>query len=267
MAYAVLFLSVAFWVKGPFQIALGLPIALFLPGYSLVSAFFPRKEPLGGWQRLALSLLLQILVVPGLGFVLNFTPWGLRPYPILVLSSVIIIVGGAVAYYRRLKELAESRFDLAIPIPDWWWPDHARPDRILTGVVLAAVLVAGGAFVYAVSHPIYRENVTEFYVLGSDGRAGNYAEDVKVGEKAAFTLGVVNQEQIWMIYELAKVVDGVQDGDRVTIGALAPGVAWQNEVDFLPTSPGLKRVEFLLYVAGQLEPYREIHLWVNVRAY
>jgi len=48
---AILF-SPADWLR----IILGLPFLLFFPGYTLVLALFPRKEGLGGIERLALSL-------------------------------------------------------------------------------------------------------------------------------------------------------------------------------------------------------------------
>lgn len=264
MAYTVVFLFVALWVGGPLRSGLGIPMALFIPGYSIVSAMFPEKEPVSGWRRLGLSLLLQLLLVTGLGFVMNFTPWGLRLYPVLVLNSAIVLVSEAVAHYRRLKVPEERRFELTVPLPGDWRGEHAKPDKVLSVVVFVTAAIAVGAFVYAAGHPLSKEKVTELYILGPDGRAGNYGQAVKVGEETALTVSVVNREQGTMTYELRMVVDGAQEGDLVSTGALMPGSRWDKQMYYIPTTPGVKKVEFLLYLADQREPYRKTHLWVNV---
>jgi len=51
----------------PIRIILGLPLVLFLPGYSLIAALFPRKDDLDGIERVALSFGLSIAIVPLIG--------------------------------------------------------------------------------------------------------------------------------------------------------------------------------------------------------
>jgi len=57
----------------PVRIILGLHLVLFLPGYALIAALFPRKGDLDGIERIALSFGLSIAVVPLLGLALNYT--------------------------------------------------------------------------------------------------------------------------------------------------------------------------------------------------
>nr|QNO53661.1 hypothetical protein DJFKIEJF_00025 [Methanosarcinales archaeon ANME-1 ERB6] len=47
----------------PIRIILGLPLVLFLPGYSLIATLFPRKDDLDGIERIALSFGLSIAFV------------------------------------------------------------------------------------------------------------------------------------------------------------------------------------------------------------
>ena len=62
------------------RIILGIPIVLFIPGYLLVSVLFPGKKTEKGLdvvEKIALSLGVSIAIVPLLGIVLNYTPWGI----------------------------------------------------------------------------------------------------------------------------------------------------------------------------------------------
>jgi uncharacterized membrane protein len=68
----------------PVRIILGLPLMLFLPGYALIATLFPRKGDLDGIERIALSFGLSIAITPLLGLGLNYTPFGIRLTPILI---------------------------------------------------------------------------------------------------------------------------------------------------------------------------------------
>ena len=75
----------------PVRIILGLPLVLFLPGYSLIATLFPRKADLDGIERIALSFGLSIAITPLLGLALNYTPFGIRLSPVLIVLSVFTI--------------------------------------------------------------------------------------------------------------------------------------------------------------------------------
>ncbi|MDA4126922.1 MAG: DUF1616 domain-containing protein [Thaumarchaeota archaeon] len=75
---------------------------LFLPGYTLIEALYPKKEDLDGLERLALSIGLSLALVPLVGLLLNYTPWGIRLSPIIVsLSSLDIALVLAGAYRKE----------------------------------------------------------------------------------------------------------------------------------------------------------------------
>ena len=85
----------------PVRIILGLLLVLFLPGYSLIAALFPAKDDLDGIERIALSFGLSIAVVPLLGLALNYTPFGIRLVPVLVVLSVFTVSLAVIAGVRR----------------------------------------------------------------------------------------------------------------------------------------------------------------------
>lgn len=82
---------------------LGSLFVLFLPGFSLIKALFPRKE-LDNMEKIALSLGLSMAIVPIFGLLLNYTPWGIRLTPItLVLLSYTLFLS-FVAVIREYNE-------------------------------------------------------------------------------------------------------------------------------------------------------------------
>ena len=82
----------------------------FLPGYSLIAALFPRKDDLDGIERIALSFGLSIAITPLLGLALNYTPFGIRLSPVLIVLSIFTISLAIGAYVRRCRIPEEDRF-------------------------------------------------------------------------------------------------------------------------------------------------------------
>jgi uncharacterized membrane protein len=82
---------------------LGSLFVLYLPGYALIEALYPRGDELEPLERLALSIGLSLALVPLVGLVLNYTPWGIRLTPIVI--SLAILTEGLVLYslYRKYQ--------------------------------------------------------------------------------------------------------------------------------------------------------------------
>lgn len=90
---------------------LGSVFVLFVPGYVTVEALFPRGRDLDSIERFALSVGLSLALVPLVGLLLNYTPWGIRLNPI-VISLTILTVGlaliGLARQYRTSAERSEA---------------------------------------------------------------------------------------------------------------------------------------------------------------
>lgn len=86
---------------------LGSVFVLWLPGFSFVKGLFP-DEPASGkvhknlhtMERIALSLGMSLALVPIVGLLLNYTPWGIRLMPI-TLSLLAVTVAFATAAVIR----------------------------------------------------------------------------------------------------------------------------------------------------------------------
>jgi uncharacterized membrane protein len=264
------------------RIILGLPFLLFFPGYTLLAALFPKKSSLGGVERVALSFGLSIAVVPLIGLILNFTPWGIRLNPILISLVVFIIVASGVAWYRRKKLAPEERFRVLFKfkfnvnkamLPFWYWQEKSLAYNTVSLVlaVVIAVTIVGLGYV-AVNTSRVGEKFTEFYILGPYGKAENYPTELKVGEEGKVIVGIVNHEQentsyrveVWIDGEQTMLRIGGEDMDEVSV-ELKPEEKWEQEVGFVPQRAGEKqKVEFVLYKEG--EPYfkEPPYLWIDV---
>jgi uncharacterized membrane protein len=82
---------------------LGGVFILFLPGYMLISALYPRAGELDELERLALSIGLSLAIVPLVGLVLNYTPWGITLAPIMVSLAVLAELLGVVTLVRKFR--------------------------------------------------------------------------------------------------------------------------------------------------------------------
>lgn len=70
---AILLLIVVFLFPNTiFRVVLGLPVVLLFPGYTLISVLFYRRGIMESVERLALSLVLSIAIIPIIGLILSY---------------------------------------------------------------------------------------------------------------------------------------------------------------------------------------------------
>jgi hypothetical protein len=97
---------------------LGTIFVLWLPGYSFIKALFPKDLPfarglartletseknLDTIERAALSLGMSLALVPIVGLLLNYTPWGIRLAPISISLLALTVVFATTAVIRDYK--------------------------------------------------------------------------------------------------------------------------------------------------------------------
>jgi uncharacterized membrane protein len=261
----LLFPIVAF-TTGPLRIALGLSFVLFFPGYTLSSALFPKRDSLDVVERVALSFGLSIAVVPLIGLVLNYTPWGIRLYPILISVTLFIILTSATAYYRQHKIPEADRLHFAFGIRFPHWAGLPKLDKALSVSLLIAILAAIGCLGYVVTAPKQGEKFTEFYLLNVEGKAESYPSCAISDEPVELIIGVVNHESQATSYRVEIKIRG-EIINQLTTGSLSNDQKWEEIIDFTPHTPGEKeRVEFYLYRNEEVQPYFKdpLHLYLEV---
>jgi len=262
---AILIVIISFTPLKTLRIILGLPFILFFPGYTLICALFPKRTQLDTIERVALSFGLSIAVVPLIGLILNYTPWGIRLYPILVSLTGFIVVMSIIAWVRRSFVLPSERLGININIDFSSFAAQSKLDKALTIVLVFAIIAAIGTLIYVISTPKVGEKFTEFYILGERGKAEGYPRELVVGETGYVILGIVNHEYEPVTYT-AKVLIGGEENKSIGPVTLKNKEKWEKKIGFTPTKPGGNiKVQFLLFREDQPEePYRSLHLWIDV---
>lgn len=298
----------------PLRVVVGLPFVFFIPGYTFVAALFPQaiaditeeldqvdqsgstviqKDSAGidGIERVALSFGLSLGVVPLIGLVLNFTPWGIRITPILVSLTLFVLATSYVAAHRRWKLPEDQQF--RVPIRPWF--SDARTEILESGtraevalniLLVFSVLLAAGSMTYAVALPKQDEPFTEFYLLAENGGEepvpDNYTTDFTIGESKPLVVGIGNYEHEKTSYTVVSKLQRVRTQDNTTQvleeeelarfeTTLNANETSHHTQSVTPTLTGGRlRLVYLLY-RGQppSQPttenaYRETNLWINV---
>jgi uncharacterized membrane protein/LysM repeat protein len=248
----------------PARIGLGLVFILFLPGYVLVAALYPRRDDLDLVERLALSLGLSIAVVPLIGLGLNYSPWGIRLNPILAFLTLFIFLAAGVAMYRRLTLPSAEAMGIPVNLALSKWPRVRMADRLLGLLLVLALAGLGvGAYFLATSSG-GSEEFTEFYVLGPGGKAEGYPTTVDVGDKFTLILGIVNHEGKEADYRVQATIGGRLAASLDSLH-LANKEEWEEPLTLTASQPGSdQKVEFVLYKGEDNVPYRTLHLWLDV---
>ncbi|VVB71845.1 Uncharacterised protein [uncultured archaeon] len=254
----------------PARIPLGLAMVLFVPGYTLIAALFPRKTDLEGIERVALSFGLSIAVVPLISLGLNYTPWGIRLTPVVVSLAFFTMAMAGVAYLRRDSLPEEERFTTHLLASmkslkaDILADEKSRLDKALTVILIITILLSIAALVYVIVTPKQGEKFTEFYILGPGGKAYDYPTRVYEGNKSKVIVGVVNHEYVLTNYSMRLSLDNTTIQSRNM--TLQHNETWERPVTYILNKTGdLQKLEFLLYKEGNYTgPYRDLHLWVNV---
>ncbi len=87
---------------------LGLLFVLYIPGYAMLEALFPRGSEVDSVIRFGLNVGLSIVLVELIGLALNFTPWEIRLTPIMVSLTTFSVVLIGIALIRKYDVSARS---------------------------------------------------------------------------------------------------------------------------------------------------------------
>ena len=225
---------------------------------------FPRREGMGGIERVALSFGMSLAVAPLLGLILNATPWGIGLESILGSVVSFIFITSIVAWVRLMRVPVEERFSLEFQMAMLGCGKSAW-DKVLSVVLALAILGTFGTLVYVIAVPKVGELFSEFYILGLEGKAADYPSELAVGEEGRVIVGFINNEHKTVSYRVEVRINNEKSNEMGPIVIENEGT-WEGEISFVPEIVGEhQRVEFLLYKNGETKPcFEPLRLWMNV---
>ena len=208
-------------------------------------------------------------MVSVIGFILNFTPWGIRLYPIMISLLLFIVIMVIIAWYRRKRLPPDERFEIKFGLPftslSRSWTSQRQLNKLLSILLAIAIIGAVGILIYTVAVPRVGERFTEFYLLNLEGKAENYPHELVQGEEGRIIIRIVNREHETTGYRVELTIDGKKQRE---IGPITLGheEQWEQEEVFIAARAGPnQKVEFLLYKGTNTESYQRLHLWIDVK--
>lgn len=247
------------------RIILGLPFALFLPGYLLMAVLFPKKDELEGLARIALSIGLSIIIVPLIGLVLNFFSWGVKLLPMMLSLIFFDILLIFLSWYRRTKLPEDQRFALTLNIDLIKWSNKTKSTKVIRMALLITVFLFIVTSVIILSSPKIGRKSTEFYITSQDDVTAGYPNQLQAGENGMVKAVIINNEQQKMRFRIEIWTDGdiIQTISPIYLENLEK---WEKTVLFKAEKRNdTVKVDFLLFRDGKdIKPYRQLRLWVEI---
>jgi len=136
--------------------------------------------------------------------------------------------------------------------------DKSKNQNIISIILVAILFVFIAITVYLIISPVQPEPFTEFYLLGPDGKAGNYPTNLIEGQQGKVIIGVINHEHNTTNYQLIVKKNNNIVGNRI----FSLDNNQKKEITFIFTSsPPNNNLEFLLYkLPNDQNAYRSLHL-------
>jgi uncharacterized membrane protein len=273
------------------RVVLGLPFLLFFPGYVLMDTLFVKNNEISTIERVALSVGMSIAIVALIGFVLNYTPWGIRLESILYSVTAFIFLTSAFALVRRVRALITNPFtsEFTVKLPIWGSGKFNNPLSISLTIIIFITL---GVLSYTIAAPKVGETFMEFYILGAQGKAQDYPieyslkngqiiqikySDGTIDDITGFgtiTLGIINHEQQTIMCSVKMTIDGEQTSinfNGTATNVIGPivvkqGEKWEEKIGIVPQHLGNnQKVELLLFKINETTPENSLHFWINVK--
>ncbi len=138
-------------------------------------------------------------------------------------------------------------------------------NKIFSGLLGFLLVATIGAIVYVNISPSGSENLTEFYILGPEGKAEGYPIELNVGEQHSLMVTIINREHITMSYQVEVRIDGKKINEMGPV-LLDNDTRWEGQISLIPDVAGEnQKLEFLLFKEDEVQHSYLLYLLLNVR--
>lgn len=289
---AVAVLMVISDISSLLRVVFVIPLVTVLPGYAFIAILYPgaaRASPrvfddrgrklsdsiptkggINTVERIVLSVLSSLILVPAVVLGTNFTPWGISIEPILagVVGLTGVLVFGAAV--RRLRVPSSQRYTPSFSVLSTVLYTRKTPTLSSTGpsqylfniALVIAIVLFVSSLGYAAVNPPTGDGFTEMYIETGDVTGDTesmYPSQFAAAETRSIPVTVANRENQVTDYGLVVLqqrVDGtgaderVTEVDRITQQrfTLNQGEDWSQSITVSPSMSGTDlRLVVLLY--------------------
>jgi uncharacterized membrane protein len=242
---------------------------LLIPGYVLIMALYPKKDELETIERIALSFGLSMVTAVIFGLIMSYPSGIIKLNSIMITLCLYTIILVFIAAYKQGKLPEEERFSVRFNkifqlIDTEFNANRSLKDRFSIGIRIFSIVLAISLVYFVITVPKIGEKFTEFYILGSEGKADNYSTDLKYNSPSHVLIGVANHEYIPVNYTVQVVLENNILTD--TWFSLNHNETWEQNVTYIPEKIGKNvKLEFWLFKEDNFTaPYRELNMWVNI---
>lgn len=136
-------------------------------------------------------------------------------------------------------------------------------DKKISIILIIVLIAAVAGVIYIILNPNPGEKFTEFYILGPDGKAGNYPTNLSAGQTGNVIVGIVNHEQSTTTYNLIiKLSNNTLKNENIT---LLNNEKKEVPFSFTASKGNNQTLNFLLYkMPDNSTIYRSLYLNLNV---
>jgi len=270
------------------RIFLGLPLLLLFPGYALVSLLWPAGGKRGPCplERLVYSLAFSLVITTAVSLYL-LSLQNLELASFLWVLYIVLWAATLGALFRRWRLPEDERCTMEFK---GRLGDAEGPQKALLALSLVVLVVGAGFLVYDFGWRAQPTAETRLYILGEKGELDDYPTALATGEVGTVRVGVENHEGRAMDYVLraswqndtpdveglAGCVEGygnmtapypmVNDTYAELPVSLEDGTEHSSIFSFTAEHAGTYNLAFSLFRGGEAEAFKEVNLWVEVRA-
>jgi uncharacterized membrane protein len=248
----------------PLRIFFGLMYLGVFPGDALLCLLFPGKSSINFLEQFVFIILLSIGIITLIGFLLNYSPWGIRLESLLFSTEILTSLFYLIAYLRARRVYIKPEATLSIDNANLTTTMKKGNKKIqittlitsmLSFLVLILLLVAAGP----------KEKYTEFFFLNRNNNLGIERNNYSLGEKIPLNFVVINHEGSIQNYHLLLI----ENDGAISIIAnikLDDQKQWNQIYVLNLIKLGENQIyKFVLYREGDSEPYRSLQIVLSVK--
>ena len=266
----VIFLSNVFFniflPNSELRIIFGVLYIFYLPGLLLLEIIIPDRQSLSLLQRLLYGFCLSIVVMVLLGLLLDSSSLGITYNSVFWSTTFLITVFIVTSTIKRIitsKEKPSNDHENLTTIMNTY--RNQKPMLFL----YACFTLLGLLLMFTIISPKSGEALTEFY-FSDPLLTKDFSEDFNSADEVEINLTISNHEHVAKIYFIEIWANDASNPNRKIAVSKSNEIIvedgkakeWITKLK-LPTDIEEQKVDFILYMNGQEEPYRTLTLWAT----